>query len=301
MARAKRDTQREALYKAERECSWFTEDGKMTIDEVVKYSYKIFTSKFFTQNWSLVKSLDVDSGKRCKCAWGGSKHGNQMWIKMPQWSRSKGVIIHELAHGVSKIHWGDGIAGHGVEYAAVYLNGYTMTEGNANRPAMKLKVQMDWHESGLCIGSRYPLSYEDGIIGVADVVGLELDPDTVILAVTDPETQKKVKQKMEAIRAGFSISTSKDTIEELAYNTLMFDQEHQLTQHQWDALACMIGFKSPYTLSDKTALLKQTKDAVNEFVFHQDSPKILGSQISDWNEKYDANVAAGKSDLNPPA
>jgi hypothetical protein len=242
-----------------------------------------------------------------------------------------------LAHGVSKIHWGDGIAGHGVEYAAVYLKmvrhwlgkeayhelriafkkhkikyshrkpmlkkggGYTMTEGNANRPAMKLKVQMDWHESGLCIGSRYPLSYEDGIIGVADVVGLELDPDTVILAVTDPETQKKVKQKMEAIRAGFSISTSKDTIEELAYNTLMFDQEHQLTQHQWDALACMIGFKSPYTLSDKTALLKQTKDAVNEFVFHQDSPKILGSQISDWNEKYDANVAAGKSDLNPPA
>lgn len=125
----KRDTQRSKVYKAEKEA--FRDHAKAserleTVEDMEKYVKYVFGLKrvrdAFPNAMPVGDSVfcgwrlpNVRDGRGRRCA-GGDVRG----ITMPVWSRSKWIVLHELAHTISlRIH--RGIAAHGWEYCATYL------------------------------------------------------------------------------------------------------------------------------------------------------------------------------------
>jgi putative metallohydrolase (TIGR04338 family) len=54
-------------------------------------------------------------GRRAAC-------GGRDYIKMPAWSRSQALVLHEVAHVIIQRRHGDRVAAHGREFCAVYLD-----------------------------------------------------------------------------------------------------------------------------------------------------------------------------------
>lgn len=120
----KRDTQRSKVYKAERVAF----EGHVEANEVLPAVEDI--ERFVRHVWSLKRVQDafpravvewrlgrpaVHDGRGRKSACGAMG-----FISMPVWSRKKWVVLHELAHVISR-RTDCYIAGHGWEYAACYL------------------------------------------------------------------------------------------------------------------------------------------------------------------------------------
>lgn len=114
----KRDNQRQRLYNAERDVSIWTYEGKMSLNDIDDWLTSIFKSNWFKNRHPRADSFIIHDGRSRRkaqgAAWGPVCH---MWF--PRWSRSQLVILHELAHGLSKLEcgWYD----HGEIFARIYV------------------------------------------------------------------------------------------------------------------------------------------------------------------------------------
>ncbi len=92
--RGMRDTQRGKVYSAE----GVLNQGQTlrTVDECQLFVNKVVGSAYFKRHYR-VRSIDVLDGRGRSTACAGTLYGLPM-IKLPIWSRTKPVILHEIAH-----------------------------------------------------------------------------------------------------------------------------------------------------------------------------------------------------------
>lgn len=129
----KRDTQRAKVYKAEGEAfKGHTKANERleTVPDIERYVQYVFGLKrvrdaFPSAMPSPLRGLGFGGYSLPTVGDGRARRragGNVRGIIMPKWSRSKWVVLHELAHTISMRVYGFGIAGHGWEYCSVYLS-----------------------------------------------------------------------------------------------------------------------------------------------------------------------------------
>lgn len=138
-----RDSQRSKVYKAERTIK-AGKDRLETVAEMEKWITNLCKQKRIRSHFpELRRSFDVEDGRGRRAA-GGSTWG----ITMPRWSRSKLVILHEMAHVVIERRytiraprvngkWVIQVAVHGREYCAVYLKLVHLALGKAAMEELK--------------------------------------------------------------------------------------------------------------------------------------------------------------------
>lgn len=110
-----RDFQRSRVYKAERRHSQWTYNGGMELDEVKDFVKEICNSRWYKNRAGRASYIKVKDGRGRTHA-GGNYHYKQ--VKLPRWSRSRMVILHELAHTAVN-H--DKVPAHGREFCGWYL------------------------------------------------------------------------------------------------------------------------------------------------------------------------------------
>jgi putative metallohydrolase (TIGR04338 family) len=128
-----RDSQRSKVYAAEQRihldspCVALSELREWINDTVV-------TSRWFHSRWPLggVIRLKDGRGRRRACAYPifTNYHLNSNYsqpspkggvIKLPRWSRTRIIALHELAHIIIRWHFPYKVAAHGKEFCGVYL------------------------------------------------------------------------------------------------------------------------------------------------------------------------------------
>jgi hypothetical protein len=125
-----RDSQKSRVYRSDHVLDKY---GRLeTIPEIEVFVRKLWSSERLKKAfgpkgmYSWVPKIRDGRG-RVKAA------GNASGIWLPLWSRSKGIIIHELAHTLShRVYGSRNIAGHGWEFCDCYL---TLTKIALGRPA----------------------------------------------------------------------------------------------------------------------------------------------------------------------
>lgn len=112
-----RDQQKGRLYKAEKVLAPFSKRLE-TPEEMAKYVKKVFERATIKRRYGRllykVKVLD-GRGRRNAGGWYGG-------ITMPKWSRTEYIVLHEIAHTLCQRQYGQSIAGHGWQYAAIYMD-----------------------------------------------------------------------------------------------------------------------------------------------------------------------------------
>lgn len=113
-----RDSQRSKLYKAEKVLAQYSQRVE-TVPEMQAFLQKVLARKPIQDRYWLQirKVIVVKDGRRCSNALGGVN-----WIKMPRWSRTQYIVLHEAAHSITQRKYGTNVAGHGWQYAEVYLD-----------------------------------------------------------------------------------------------------------------------------------------------------------------------------------
>lgn len=108
-----RDTQRKKLYTAERFLQYPKEGGRAavrieTVPEIQAWVDRMIASAWWQKRYPHVQRITVKDGRGRRIACAGYRS-----ITLPKWSRSKAVILHEIAHVVtsSRVAW------HGWEFA----------------------------------------------------------------------------------------------------------------------------------------------------------------------------------------
>lgn len=127
-----RDSQRSKVYKAERACGYFHTRRIEVVSDIQAWLDKITGSAWYKkyklvrtdgENRGLpfgkysqpyfrnpnIKVLD-GRGRRSACATNG-------WMKLPKWSRTKLIILHEMAHAIQIER-----PGHGRQFCMIYLD-----------------------------------------------------------------------------------------------------------------------------------------------------------------------------------
>lgn len=112
-----RDSQRSKVYKSERCLDSFNGGERYEkVADIERYLKKVVKQKWFQKRWPWVRFVQVLPGQGRSSACGGVAWHRQPYMKLPKWARTKLVIMHELAHGLTSRH-----AAHGREFCAVYL------------------------------------------------------------------------------------------------------------------------------------------------------------------------------------
>ncbi len=133
--RSTRDSQRSKLYKAEAVLKPFAEPLPSTKD-VERFCKYVWDLGRVQQAFPQTKVYEIPKikdgrGRRSACAWGGHT------IAIPLWARNSHIVLHELAHIVSKRKFGSWIAGHGWEYCETYLTLTLYVLGREAHDALK--------------------------------------------------------------------------------------------------------------------------------------------------------------------
>ncbi len=133
--RSTRDSQRSKLYKAEEVLKPFAEPlpSVKDIERFTKYVFGLGrVQHVFPQiNVYGVPNIKDGRGQRRALAWGGHTIG------IPRWARNSHIVLHELAHIVSKRKFGPNIQGHGWEYCETYLTLTLYVLGREAHDALK--------------------------------------------------------------------------------------------------------------------------------------------------------------------
>lgn len=103
-----RDSQRSKLYKSE---PHFPPDFK-TVDQCQAFADSVMANRWVRARWK--QSVTVKDGRGRSSASGGTSGR----LNLPLWSRSRYVILHEMAHVLTPYQY----AAHGPEYAGVLLS-----------------------------------------------------------------------------------------------------------------------------------------------------------------------------------
>lgn len=113
-----RDSQRSKLYKAEKVLDSLSARLE-TIPEVEAYMDKVLSSAPIQRRYAkhLRRQITVKDGRGVRTA-----KGCRYWVKLPRWARTQYIVLHEVAHSLTQRIHGDDVAGHGWQYAAIYLD-----------------------------------------------------------------------------------------------------------------------------------------------------------------------------------
>src|SRR5262245_5808701 len=125
--RKERDMQKLKVYAAENTIACRQEKPYDTLLEVWVFLERVQKDKWFLRHYGRW-TFKVDNGQGARIARGG--YNGRTWatnehisyLKLPRWSRNRLIILHEIAHGVTRQKHGRLVAGHGREYAAIYLD-----------------------------------------------------------------------------------------------------------------------------------------------------------------------------------
>ncbi len=137
-----RDNQRQRVYNAERTIPQWGADRIDDIHALRKYVKKITKSAWYrkrmAKNADAFRWADIEvRDGRCRRNAGGCRFNG--YITMPKWSRTRLVILHEIAHVCQpRIS-----AGHGREYCKVYLA--LVKKWIGKEASLALKTAFDEH------------------------------------------------------------------------------------------------------------------------------------------------------------
>lgn len=158
-----RDSQRSKVYAAEGEALGRLKTDYTSVAECQAYLDKVTSSAWFKRHYGTGYSITVQSGAGYRRATSyGGKRGR---IQLPRWARKRWVIIHEVAHNVTKAKHGESIAAHGWQFAGIYLTLVTHYLGKEDGD--RLKVAFKKHKVRFTPPrTRAPLSEEQKAIQV---------------------------------------------------------------------------------------------------------------------------------------
>lgn len=128
-----RDSQRSKVYSCEyvlRDAGMVGRERLETVEEMQAWVNKLLASAWWKKHYRSVSKVTVKDGRGQRRA---LAHTWRNTISMPKWSRSKGVIIHELAHLVTPL----AAPSHGWEFCANYLELVRHFLGQADHDALK--------------------------------------------------------------------------------------------------------------------------------------------------------------------
>lgn len=119
-----RDNQRQRVYNADLHGGQRME----TVGEIQEYVDRITRSRWWKsqlkKNASMHRRFSNGKTIKVKDGRGRSSACGDSWtcsISMPRWSRTEGVILHEVAHVLTDYIYGrEGVAAHGPEFAKTY-------------------------------------------------------------------------------------------------------------------------------------------------------------------------------------
>lgn len=113
-----RDSQRSKLYKAEGVLGKYSKRLE-TVPQIERYVKKVSEKATIQRRYKrfLTRNIIVRDG-RGRLSAGGDYSG----IWMPVWSRTEYLVLHELSHTLTQRKYGQKVAGHGWQYAAIYLD-----------------------------------------------------------------------------------------------------------------------------------------------------------------------------------
>lgn len=119
-----RDSQRKRAYDAERqvrnECeALFPNKDRMTLPEIKEWVYKIDNSNWMAKHYFRATgypNIIIKDGRGRRSAF-----GSRIVLGFPKWSRTKLIVLHELAHSIDSRMHQDFTAGHGREWARIFL------------------------------------------------------------------------------------------------------------------------------------------------------------------------------------
>ena len=110
------------MYRAER-LIWKHGEKFQTVGEMQVYVDKVMSSAWFKRRWPYVArgGITVLDGRGRRSACAQDLWGVGMAIKMPTWSRSEPVILHEIAHHCADEIHGSNAPGHGWGFTSTFL------------------------------------------------------------------------------------------------------------------------------------------------------------------------------------
>ncbi len=133
-----RDTQRSKLYRAEAVLhKW--KKPLPSVDDVVTYVIKVFGSKRVAAAFPTVALSSpprVKDGRGNRSAKGGTYH-----ISIPRWARNDVIVLHELAHTITRRAYPINCAGHGWQFCATYLKLLLYFIGREAHDALKAEMK----------------------------------------------------------------------------------------------------------------------------------------------------------------
>lgn len=128
--RAKRDTQKRKVYKAETE-AFGPHEERMTFSEAESYVNNLCQNQWTEQTFGVIRPK-VNPGKRYRTA-----RGSPTIVILPRWARNPHTIIHEVCHGLTRKLFGAESSWHGREYCWVYVKMVERFLGKANANDLK--------------------------------------------------------------------------------------------------------------------------------------------------------------------
>ena len=106
-----RDSQRAAVYRWEKSLAGVTVHAEsMTLEQCRDLIGKVW------RRYAYGPMPNVADGRGTRKAYGSKSR-----ISLPRWSRNPTVVLHETAHALVQLHLGKKVAGHGPEFARVFL------------------------------------------------------------------------------------------------------------------------------------------------------------------------------------
>lgn len=151
-----RDSQRKRLYVAERVLGKFAKPLQ-DVQDIERFLKKQLQRKAILRRYpDATRTVRVSDGRgrRNACAYGDWK------IAIPLWARNTHIVIHEMAHIVTHRQYGSKVAGHGWEYANVFLDLVRFIMGNEAHDALKQSFK-DHKVKFTKPRTRKPLSTEE--------------------------------------------------------------------------------------------------------------------------------------------
>ncbi|UTC29781.1 hypothetical protein BAJUN_01510 [Bajunvirus bajun] len=118
MSIKERDSQRSKLYKAEGVLR--SRAARLeTVPDIERFIAKVIARAPIQERYGrwLRTPIKVKDGRGRSNA-----GGHERYITMPLWSRTDHIVLHELAHTLTRRKHGLDVAGHGWQYAAIYLD-----------------------------------------------------------------------------------------------------------------------------------------------------------------------------------
>ena len=136
-----RDAQRSRVYKADLSLKPFSRVDVSTVPLMEAYVARVWSSERVRQAYPAITVYGppkiMDGCRRKRAA------ANDGAVAMPQWARYESLLIHELAHTVTRRICGRHVADHGWQYCSVYLKLTLYMMGREAHDA--LRSAFKWH------------------------------------------------------------------------------------------------------------------------------------------------------------